>query len=155
MRNYIWHLRFWIMHCCLHREHRLRKLWSMQESERMYPVLLTVESISRYSPLLQRMPTWSRKRHLSVRLRIHWEKLLKKESIKRHSGRELIIMNSVSGRQISEVIRGDWCMDSSYLTVGYMMKKSLLSIWRQSRPLSSWKSRLRQDILKSWSVNTF
>lgn len=26
---------------------------------------------------------------------------------KRHSGRELIIMNSVSGRQISEVIRGD------------------------------------------------
>lgn len=40
-------------------------------TERMYPVLLTVEFISRYSPLLQRMPTWSRKRHLSVRLRIH------------------------------------------------------------------------------------
>ncbi len=23
--NYIWHLRFWIMHCCLHQEHRLKK----------------------------------------------------------------------------------------------------------------------------------
>ena len=75
------------------------------------------------------------------------------ESIRKHFAQESTIMNSVSARLISEIIRVDWCMDCSCLIAGCMMRRNHLSICRRFRHLNFWKNRWKQDTLKNWSRN--
>ncbi len=71
------------------------------------PVLLTVEFISRYFPLTTKNANVEQKEAFISTIEDTLRKIAEEGIDKRHSGQELIIMNSVSGRQISEVIRGD------------------------------------------------
>ena len=55
MRSCIWHLKYWIMHCYLHREHRLREHLRMPGSEKTLWDRMTTEFTSRSFLSLRRM----------------------------------------------------------------------------------------------------
>ena len=129
--NSIRHLKSWITHCYLHREHRLRRPLPMPESEKTLWVLMTTVCISLFSLSLRKMQRKVRKmslwRWLKTFLEIRW----RMASTRKRCWQESTTTNSDTEKLILEIIQKDLCMDSKSWIAGFMMKTSRLSILRR------------------------